>query len=86
MTDGNVTIALVIICATVAGVCLAAYTYISNKFQSKEDADKVETDLKTWIRKVETDVSKVQSSVELIGRDVSYIRGRLEPTNKSKED
>jgi len=82
----NVTLTLVAVCASVAGVALGAYAYLSNKFQTKDDANKVETDLKTWIRKVETDVSKVQSSLELVGRDVSYIRGRLEPNNKSKED
>lgn len=77
--DGNVTIALVVICFSVAAVAVSITIYFNNKFQSKSDADKVETDLKAWIRKVETDVSKVQSSLERIAENVSYIRGRIEP-------
>lgn len=77
--EGNVTIALVVACFSVAAVAVSIAVYVSSKFQSKADADKVETDLKAWIRKVETDVSKVQSSLERIAENVSYIRGRIEP-------
>jgi uncharacterized protein YsxB (DUF464 family) len=91
--EGNISIALVVVCSSVAGVALGAYSYLSNKFQLKADADKNEAaallreqDIKTWIRKVENDVSKVQTSLERIGENVSYIRGRLEPNKQSKED
>ena len=59
--------------------------YLTTRFQSKSDAEKMENDLKDWIRKVEADVSKVQSSLENIGKDVSYIRGRIEPKNSKEE-
>lgn len=94
--DGPVTIGLVSVCFAVCLVVVTVFAYFVSRFQTKEaamkseteikaNADKVENDLKAWIRKVETDVSKVQSSLERIGENVSYIRGRLEPT-KSKED
>lgn len=83
--EGPVTVGLVAICFSVCLVVVSVFAYFISRFQTKVDADKVENDLKTWIRKVENDVSRVQTSLERIGGDVSYIRGRLEP-NKSKED
>ena len=90
--DGPVTIGLVSVCFAVAMVVVGIFAYFVNRFQTKEDAHKLEEsallrekDMKDWIRKVESDVSKMQTSLERIGENVSYIRGRLDPT-KSKED
>lgn len=77
--DSNVTVSLVASCFTVSSVAVGISIWISTKFQSKLDSEKMETDLKAWIRKVESDVSKLQTSLERIAENVSYIRGRMEP-------
>lgn len=81
----NVTVALVGSCFVVASVAVTISLYLGNKFQTKKDADKVEDDLKIWIRKVEDDVSALQKSLNDIAVNVSYIRGRLEPNTPTKE-
>lgn len=84
-----VTIGLVAICFAVCVVVIGIVTYFSHRYQTKEDAKSAsdaailkEADLKNWIRKVEGDVTTLQTSMNTIGRDVSYIRGRLEPQPK----
>jgi hypothetical protein len=76
--DGTVTVSLVGVCFSVAAVAVGIALYISNKYQSKSEATKVEDGLKEWIKKVEADVARNQSSLERIGENVSYIRGLLE--------
>ncbi|CAB4150062.1 hypothetical protein UFOVP558_69 [uncultured Caudovirales phage] len=93
--DGPVTIGLVAICFAVCVVVIGVLTYFTQRFQTKADAVKAELDIKTahekseadmkaWIRKVEADVSKMQTSLERIGENVSYIRGRLDPSTQTK--
>lgn len=76
-------------------VMLGIFNYFTQRFQTKADAEKVEqdikeahekseADMKAWIRKVESDVSKMQTSLERIGENVSYIRGRLDPSPQTK--
>lgn len=49
--------------------------FVTDKFQSKEDATKLEK----RVEKVEMEISQVKEGINLISKDVSYIRGRLEP-------
>ncbi len=61
------------------GVTLAMLVYfITEKFQSKEDATKLER----RVEKVEAEISQVKEGISMISKDVSYIRGRLEPREK----
>lgn len=73
LPDGKITISMVVICCAVY--------FFFQRFQTKRDADKIEEDLKAWIKKVELDVSVMQTSLLDISKNVSYIRGRLEPKN-----
>lgn len=58
------------------GVSIAMLVYfITDKFQSKDDATKLEK----RVEKVELEISQVKEGINLISKDVSYIRGRLEP-------
>ena len=58
------------------GITIAVLVYfVTDKFQSKEDAQKLER----RVEKVETEISQVKEGINLISKDVSYIRGRLEP-------
>lgn len=84
--DGTVTFGLVAVCFTVSTVVVSIFGWFISRFQTKSDADKAEDDIKNWIRKVEADVSSLRASMDRIGDNVSYIRGRLEPTKQSKED
>ncbi len=78
-----VTINLVIICFSVTVVALGVFSYFTQRFQTKMDSDKAEADMRAWIGRIETEVATMQTSLEGIGRDVSYIRGRLEPKELS---
>lgn len=61
------------------GMTVAMLVYfITEKFQSKEDATKLER----RVEKVETEISQVKEGITAISKDVSYIRGRLEPRGK----
>lgn len=61
------------------GVTIAVLVYfITDKFQSKEDAMKLER----RVEKVEAEISQVKEGINAISKDVSYIRGRLEPRGK----
>lgn len=80
LVDGPVTLGLVSITFGVAFVVTSVFAFMISRFQFKADALKVEHDLKDWIRKVESDVSRVQTTLERMSENVSYIRGRLEPT------
>ena len=55
-----------------------------NTFQSKEDAKLLKEEINTKIVVIETQVNTMRSSIEGVAKDVSYIRGRLEPNNISK--
>lgn len=77
--EGPVTFGLVTVCFLVSSVVISIFVYFISRFQTKAEAIRVEDGLKVWIQKVEADVSKVQTSLERISENVSYIRGRIEP-------
>ena len=83
--DGPVTIGLILICFTVSTVVVSAFAYFVNRFQTKNEAEKSESDIKEWIRKVESDVGSLRGSMERILDNVSYIRGRIEPKHSKEE-
>lgn len=61
------------------GMTVAMLVYfVTDKFQSKEDAYKLER----RVEKVEAEISQVKEGINSISKDVSYIRGRIEPKNK----
>ena len=53
-----------------------------NTFQSKNDASTDKNAIDVRVGKVETEMGNMRTSMEVIGRDTSYIRGRLEPKNE----
>lgn len=61
------------------GITVAFFVwFVTEKFQSKEEAFKLER----RVEKVEADISLVKEGISAISKDVSYIRGRLEPRAK----
>lgn len=61
-----------------AAVVASVTLWITTRFQSKEDAIKLEQ----RVAAVELEISSLRSSMNSIAVDVSYIRGRLEPKVK----
>lgn len=60
------------------GITVAVLVFfITEKFQSKEDATKLER----RVEKVEAEISQVKDGISLISKDVSYIRGKIENIN-----
>ncbi len=76
-----VTIRLVSMCFGVFMIASAIFSYFATRFQTKEEAKRLEEDIKDRIKRVETDVTGLKTSLERIGENVSYIRGRLEPNS-----
>lgn len=61
------------------GVTVAVMVvWLSTNYQSKEDASKLEG----RIERVELEMSQMREGISNISKDVSYIRGRLEPRSK----
>ncbi len=52
--------------------------WLSTNYQSKSDALKLEN----RIERVELEMSQMREGISNISKDVSYIRGRLEPRSK----
>lgn len=48
-------------------------------FQSKQDAVLIKAELEKRIESVEGEVQLMRQSLESVAKDVSYIRGRIEP-------
>lgn len=65
--------------ASIIAVVVTSVIYIADKYQSKEEARKMET----RIEKVEDQMAAMRSGINEIHADVSYIRGRLEPKGKN---
>lgn len=72
------------------GVTIAALTWwVSSTFQDKEEANKsfqskiefmeYKESVNSRLTKVEAEISLMRTTIENVGRDTSYIRGRLEP-------
>lgn len=61
--------------ATVVSITL----WMLNFFQTKADANEWKDSMENRVGKIEVEISSIRGSMETIGRDVSYIRGRLEP-------
>lgn len=53
-------------------------TWMSANYQSKTEALKLES----RIERVESEMSQMREGIHNISKDVSYIRGRLEPKGK----
>lgn len=53
-------------------------------FQTKDDAKEWKSNVEVRMGKIESEVSSMRGSMEIIGRDVSYIRGRIEPKTKNE--
>jgi hypothetical protein len=51
-------------------------------FQSKEDAKEIKAQLEIRIQSIEQQTKELRNSVDGVAKDVSYIRGRLEPKNE----
>lgn len=83
--EGPITFSFVAICFSVSAIVVGVFSYFVSRFQTKDEAMRVEDGLKIWIQKVEADVSRVQTSLERISENVSYIRGRIEPKNPKEE-
>lgn len=76
-----------------ASVTVTIVLWISNTFESKSDADKREISVRQMVQaiqqssdarlvSVENRLQGVENNLASISKDISYIRGRLEPRNK----
>jgi hypothetical protein len=65
-------------CVTVGGIVSTVMLWVFGSFQSKEDASKLEL----RVSSIELRIEKVNDGITDIAKDVSYIRGKLEPKEK----
>jgi len=64
-------------CFTVGSTVAVIMLWANSNFQSKEDAIKMDT----RITSIEVRLDKLGDGITDIAKDVSYIRGKLEPQN-----
>lgn len=63
------------------GVTVATLVlWLSDKFQSKDEGFKIEK----RVENLEIKISNLSDGINSIAKDLSYIRGRLEPSSKDK--
>lgn len=65
---------------TIAAITSSIILWSLSNFQSKDDAVSFKNDIDNRVSKVESDVQTIRNSTTQISVDVSYIRGRLEPS------
>jgi hypothetical protein len=64
---------------SLASVAVGITLWSVSTFQSKVDAAEVRTHLEKRIESIEAQMTTMRASLEVVARDTSYIRGRLEP-------
>lgn len=64
-----------------ATVTISITLWAVNTFQTKSDAREQRLELRREIDNVSSTVKDMESRINKIGDDVSYIRGRMEPKN-----
>lgn len=64
---------------------LAALVWLLSYFQNKAEASSDKQATENRINRLETDFSAIKTTVILIGNDVSYIRGRIDPHYEPKK-
>jgi vacuolar-type H+-ATPase subunit I/STV1 len=64
---------------SLASVCVGITLWSVSTFQSKQDAQEVKTHLERRIENIEAQMNTIRTSLEHVARDISYVRGRLEP-------
>lgn len=62
-----------------ATITISITLWAVNTFQTKTDAKEQRLELRREIDNVTTSVKDMESRINKIGDDVSYIRGRMEP-------
>jgi hypothetical protein len=67
---------------SLASVAVAITLWSVTNFQSKVDAAEEKHSMEKRIEAVEIQMVLVRSSVDSVAKDVSYIRGRLEPKTR----
>jgi len=68
--------------AGLISIAVAVVLWSVNTFQTKLDADRQKQETVERMESLEDEVQTMRSGVDQIGRDVSYIRGFLEPAKK----
>lgn len=81
VTQWNITVLEAIILASGA---IGIVIWAMNTFQKKDDAEEVKKALQERVYRVELELSSIRKDTSDISRDVSYIRGRLEPQSRNK--
>jgi hypothetical protein len=90
LMDSAVTLQLVLICFGVASVAVGITIWAVYTFQSKDDAKESEKNLREMllntrvelahdIAGLSSDLTSLRNEYSSMAKDISYIRGRLEP-------
>ena len=64
---------------SLASVAVAITLWSMSNFQSRAEAEEAKRVTEAKISNLEAQMSQIRSNMDTISRDVSYIRGRLEP-------
>ena len=64
---------------SLASVAVAITLWTVSTFQSKDEAKEIKAQLESRIVSIEAETRALRDSMNGVAKDVSYIRGRLEP-------
>lgn len=66
---------------SIACVTVAVTLWSVATFQTKEDALSAKADVERQVQHLREEVATLRAGIDAVAKDVSYIRGRLEPKN-----
>lgn len=66
---------------SVGAVTVAITLWSVSTFQTKVDAVAVKQDFDRQVESLKVEVATLRAGIDAVAKDVSYIRGRLEPKN-----